>query len=75
MIFMAYQCFSSISIFFIQRKAAEGLDNNQEDKDDEKPTVVVLNDGDLSEEEAQKIKAVQAGNKMVRKPFKRIKID
>ena len=71
---MAHQCFSSISIFVIQRKAAEGLDNNQEDKDDEKPTVVVLNDGDLSEEEAQKIKAVQAGNKMVWKLFKRIKI-
>merc|ERR1712203_913945 len=41
----------------------EGLDNNQEDKDDEKPTVVVLNDGDLSEEEAQKIKAVQSEHK------------
>lgn len=53
----------------MQRKSAEGLDNNQEDKDDEKPTVVVLNDGDLSEEEAQKIKAVQAGNKMVMELF------
>ena len=50
----------------MQRKSAEGLDNNQEDKDDEKPTVVVLNDGDLSEEEAQKIKA---GNKMVMELF------
>ena len=60
--------FSSIFIF-MQRKSTEGLDNNQEDKDDEKPTVVVLNDGDLSEEEAQKIKAVQAGNKMVMELF------
>ena len=53
----------------MQRKSAEGLDNNQEDKDDEKPTVVVLNDGDLSEEEAQKIKAVQSGNRMIMELF------
>ena len=66
---MTHQYFSTIFIFFIQRKSAEGLDNNQEDKDDEKPTVVVLNDGDLSEEEAKKIMAVQAGNKMVMKLF------
>ena len=65
---VTHQYFSSIFIF-MQRKSAEGLDNNQEDKDDEKPTVVVLNDGDLSEEEAQKIKAVQAGNKMVMELF------
>ena len=68
---MTHQYFSTIFIFFIQRKSAEGLDNNQEDKDDEKPTVVVLNDGDLSEEEAQKIMAVQAGNKMVMKLFEK----
>ena len=59
-----------LQIFIImKRKSAEGLDNNQEDKDDEKPTVVVLNDGDLSEEEAQKIKAVQSGNRMIMELF------
>merc|ERR1712038_1159260 len=34
---------------------AEGLNNNQEERDDEKPTVVVLNEGDLTAEEAEKL--------------------
>ena len=40
---------------FIQRKSAEGLDNNQDERDDEKPTIVVLNEGDLTEEEVGKL--------------------
>ena len=32
---------------------AGGLDDNQEDQEDEKPTVVVLNEGDLTAEEAK----------------------
>merc|ERR1711994_128892 len=39
----------------LKKITAEGLDNNQEERDDEEPTIVVLNEGDLTAEEAEKL--------------------
>ena len=47
----------SIKILFnLQRNAnQDGLDHDQEEQDEEKPTVVVLNEGDLTAEEAENL--------------------
>ena len=40
----------------------DGLDHDQEEQDDEKPTVVVLKEGDLTAEEAESLhKKVEKG--------------
>ena len=49
---------------YIQKITAEGLDNNQEERDDEKPTIVVLNEGDLTAEEAEKLNSTLQTGKL-----------
>ena len=50
-------------LFSLQHMANnDGLDHDQDEQDDEKPTVVVLKEGDLTAEEAESLhKKVEKG--------------
>ena len=47
---------------------SEGLENDQEEQDDEKPTVVVLKEGDLTADEAEKLVHLNKGIKYLIEP-------